>query len=183
MSYTRAYHYTRFASATGIVQGDAIRRSTSYNNEIAAVWFSTNPTYEPGAGMHTKNGKDSREVSFEQLVTKIGLARFITDTSVLMPYPEAVASGLVEPCAAEFNAAYVSRYGGSTDDWLIHPHADFPLSLCTGAELYLEGEWVEMTPEGMAALSATLPRVIGATWGDVFGHKRRRVPKKRKRRK
>ena len=185
MSYTRAFHYTKFIAAGDIVQSGSILRSKGYHNEIEAVWFSTNPRFDYGSGMHVRRGQEVRELSWEMLTTKIGLARFVTDAKLLIPYPEAIAAGLIQPYAVWYNNKYVGQYSGSTDDWLIHPNADFPLRICTGAELFLRDQWVKMTPETIEEMAALLPRTVGATWSDLFGPgaRKRRQPKKRKRKK
>lgn len=164
MSYPKAYHYTIFQAVKGILDDERIRLSKDIFTP--AVWFSRNPRFDPGSGTVAQNRK---EVTWEMLTQKIGLARFSTDAGLLTPYPDAVRNGLVLTFADMKNRLAMSQRGGDTEEWLIHYGTDFPLRLCTGADLYLRGAWRKMTPETIAEMGELLPRTFGATCEDLFG--------------
>ena len=183
MSYTRAYHYTMFPLAVLIVHSGVIRLSfvPKGSGDLTAVWFSTNPVWDAGMGVFAtdkKTGK-TRELGFKEIAEKMGIARFSTDAATLIPLVVALRD---KPDLFLSYARTAARIGSDVAQWFVDLEPVTLAERCTGAELWLEGEWVDLTSESAGRMYRALPNGTGASMAQLCAPTyRKRVPKKRKR--
>lgn len=182
MSYTRAYHYTTFPGAVGIINERVINLSVppEGSGKLTATWFSTNPQWDAGMGTVLTNPSGGRSEIFtkQRIAKQMGLIRFVTDAQVLIPFAELRQRGIITP---ELELRYLQAKANGADpisDWhvLLSP---LPLKYVTGAEIYERGQWLQLTPERLQRLDRSLPNRGFTTVEQVFS--KRRKPKRRKR--
>lgn len=131
-----AYHYTSTRFGAEIIQSQRINVCVGW--KLNAVWFSTEPEFEPGMGMFLTWKGEQYKLDRESLAKGQGLVRFGAPLHLLCPLAVACVT---MPDAYERFRVLSKEAGADCTKWHVYPNSPFPLALATKWEGYEDGEW------------------------------------------